>query len=215
MVSGKQTHPFMTPDTKQTLLHKLNTHSATVAVIGLALRQAQDKATWACRWPWRSPKAASPSHSAALSAGVGIDVDPNKVDAINQGRSYISDIPSERLAPLTINHSPPSPLTATTDYSLLAHCDVAIICVPTPLNKTRDPDVRYHDPYVAQLAHNGHGLRSETDLEPALRSADCAPITAATTGLTSARWRRRWWRPATLLAEQPDPIAAPRKSQLA
>jgi hypothetical protein len=35
MVSGKQIHPFMTPETKQTLLHKLNTHSATVAVIGL------------------------------------------------------------------------------------------------------------------------------------------------------------------------------------
>jgi hypothetical protein len=38
------------------------------------------------------------------------------------------------------------------------------MCVPTPLNKTRDPDVRYHDPYVAQFAHNGHDLRSETDL---------------------------------------------------
>jgi len=33
---------------KQTLLHKLNTHSANVAIIGLALQQAQDKATWAC-----------------------------------------------------------------------------------------------------------------------------------------------------------------------
>jgi len=95
-------------------------------------------------------RAASPSHSAALSAGVGIDVDPSKVDAINQGRSYISDIPSDRLTPLTINHypftinhSPASALTATTDYSILSHCDVVIICVPTPLNKTRDPDVRF------------------------------------------------------------------------
>jgi UDP-N-acetyl-D-mannosaminuronate dehydrogenase len=53
---------------------------------------------------------------------------------------------------------------------------VAIICVPTPLHKTRDPDVRYHDPYVAQFAHNGHGLRSEADLEPALHAADCGVI---------------------------------------
>jgi UDP-N-acetyl-D-mannosaminuronate dehydrogenase len=53
-----------------------------------------------------------PSHSAALSAGVGIDVDPSKVDAIREGRSTISDIPSDRLAQVTvkpalaINHSP-------------------------------------------------------------------------------------------------------------
>jgi len=96
----------MTPDTKQTLLHKLNTHSATVAIIGLALRQAQDKATWACRWP--SPCAAAESGFPV----VGIDVDPSKVDAIREGRSYISDIPSDRLAQVTvnpalaINHSP-------------------------------------------------------------------------------------------------------------
>jgi UDP-N-acetyl-D-mannosaminuronate dehydrogenase len=114
---------------------------------------------------------------------VGIDVDPNKVDAIREGRSYISDIPSDRLTPLTINHypftinhSPASALTATTDYSLLATCDVAIICAPTPLNKTRDPDVGYHDPYVAQLAHSGHGLRSEPDLAQALANADCVVV---------------------------------------
>jgi UDP-N-acetyl-D-glucosamine dehydrogenase len=157
----------MTPNTKQALLHKLNTHSAAVAVIGLGY-------------------VGLPLAVAFAESGFsvfGIDVDPSKVDAINQGRSYISDIPSDRVRQLTIDHwqltidhSPPSPLTATTDYSLLAHCDVAIICVPTPLNKTRDPDVRYHDPYVAQFAHNGHGLRSEPDLEPALRSADCVVI---------------------------------------
>ena len=100
----------------------------------------------AVRWPW--PCAAAESGFSV----VGIDVDPSKVDAIREGRSYISDIPSDRLAQVTvnpalainhspihqftINHFPASALTATTDYSLLAGCDVAIICVPTPLNKT-------------------------------------------------------------------------------
>ncbi len=56
------------------------------------------------RGPAQRPRAACASHSAALSAGVGIDVDPSKVDAINQGRSYISDIPSDRLRKLTIDH---------------------------------------------------------------------------------------------------------------
>ena len=49
--------------------------------------------------------------------------------------------------------------TATTDYGVLAHCDAAIICVPTPLNKTRDPDVRYHHlaagESLAQHIHRG------------------------------------------------------------
>jgi UDP-N-acetyl-D-glucosamine dehydrogenase len=119
---------------KNHLLSRIHDHTAAVAVIGLGY-------------------VGLPLAVAFAESGfqvVGIDVDPSKVDAINQGRSYISDIPSDRLAPLTIDHwqltidhSPPSRLTATTDYSLLSHCDVAIICVPTPLNKTRDPDVRF------------------------------------------------------------------------
>jgi|GEM_PF-3556169 len=82
---------------KQQLLTKIHDRTAVVAVIGLALhfdiaqykRQAQDKATWGCRWRWRSPCRASPSHSAALSAGGGIDVDGRKVAALNRGESYV------------------------------------------------------------------------------------------------------------------------------
>lgn len=86
---------------------------------------------------------------------VGIDVDRRKVDAINRGESYVQDIPSERLAPLADGRAAtdaasgglPAPvggrIVATTDYAALEHCDASIICVPTPLNKTRDPDVRY------------------------------------------------------------------------
>ncbi len=44
------------------------------------------------------------------------------------------------------------------------------------LLRQKGADVRYHDPYVAQFAHNGHGLRSEADLAPALRAADCVVI---------------------------------------
>jgi len=113
----------MTSNITQTLLHKLNTHSATVAVIGLGY-------------------VGLPLAVAFAESGfpvVGIDVNTGKVGAINQGRSYIEDVPSERVAQLTSNGK----LSATTDFSVLARCDAAIICVPTPLNKTRDPDVRY------------------------------------------------------------------------
>ncbi|RME48273.1 MAG: nucleotide sugar dehydrogenase, partial [Chloroflexi bacterium] len=63
--------------------------------------------------------------------------------------SYILDVSSESLAelvsPRTTNGSRqrPGSICATTQYAELAKCDVALICVPTPLNKTRDPDVRY------------------------------------------------------------------------
>jgi UDP-N-acetyl-D-glucosamine dehydrogenase len=82
---------------------------------------------------------------------VGIDVDEGKTDALNRGASYVQDIPSARVGMLVESQqdmgseSLPSPgrFRATPDYAMLDHCDAAIICVPTPLNKTRDPDVRY------------------------------------------------------------------------
>lgn len=69
----------------------------------------------------------------------GIDIDARKVDAINRGESYIQDIPSEVLAPLVKSGR----VTATTDFSVVAGLDTIDICVPTPLRKTKDPDMSY------------------------------------------------------------------------
>lgn len=68
---------------------------------------------------------------------IGIDVDPQKVEAIHRQESYVEDVPSEKLAKLA------SPIEATTDLSALAGCDTVSICVPTPLRKTGDPDMSY------------------------------------------------------------------------
>ncbi len=73
---------------------------------------------------------------------MGVDVDERKVEAIRRGESYIRDVSSHELA-RWVGESEDGRLWATTDYATLADADVAIICVPTPLNKTRDPDVRY------------------------------------------------------------------------
>lgn len=70
---------------------------------------------------------------------VGIDVDPQKVDTLNRGCSYIEDIPAGRLEPLVTDGR----LRATTDYAVLQQCDAVSICVPTPLRKTGDPDISY------------------------------------------------------------------------
>jgi UDP-N-acetyl-D-glucosamine dehydrogenase len=70
---------------------------------------------------------------------VGFDVDRNKVDTLNQGVSYIPDVPSAHVADAVQRGL----FHATTDERALADVDVIDICVPTPLRKTRDPDLSY------------------------------------------------------------------------
>jgi len=69
----------------------------------------------------------------------GIDLDPRKVAEISAGKSYIADVPTEEIAGLVRQ----SLLRASTDYALLAELDTVNICVPTPLRKTKDPDLSY------------------------------------------------------------------------
>src|SRR6266566_4425382 len=69
----------------------------------------------------------------------GIDVDQMKVGQANRGESYIPDIPSSLLRRLIDAKY----LNFTSDYTLLGEKDAIVICVPTPLGKTRDPDISY------------------------------------------------------------------------
>jgi UDP-N-acetyl-D-glucosamine dehydrogenase len=70
---------------------------------------------------------------------VGFDVDEKKVDALNAGQSYIPDVPSAHVAEAV----KAGLFRATTDERELADVDIIDICVPTPLRKTRDPDLSY------------------------------------------------------------------------
>lgn len=70
---------------------------------------------------------------------LGFDVNPAVTDLINHGDSHIQDVPGHEVAELRSGGR----LEATTDMSRLSECDVISICVPTPLSKTRDPDVSY------------------------------------------------------------------------
>ena len=69
----------------------------------------------------------------------GFEVDENKVAEINAGRSYIGDVGSD----LVKQSVDDGRLKATTDFTQLRGCDAIIICVPTPLRKTKEPDVSY------------------------------------------------------------------------
>lgn len=69
----------------------------------------------------------------------GIDIDKRKVDILNSGESYIQDIPTSVLKPLVEKGL----IKAFTDFSAVADLDTINICVPTPLRKTKDPDMSY------------------------------------------------------------------------
>lgn len=69
---------------------------------------------------------------------LGIDIDQLKVDRLNGGKSYIEHIPSSRIAKAL-----ESGFEATADFSRVAEVDAVILCVPTPLNKYREPDMSF------------------------------------------------------------------------
>jgi UDP-N-acetyl-D-glucosamine dehydrogenase len=69
----------------------------------------------------------------------GIDLDESKVDRLNHGESYVQDVPTEVLRPLVESNK----LYATTDFSVVRDLDTINIAVPTPLRKTKDPDMSY------------------------------------------------------------------------
>ena len=69
----------------------------------------------------------------------GIDKDPEKVAAIDSGRSYIGDVDSQRVSDLASSGK----LRATCQETILRECDTVSICVPTPLRKTKEPDLTF------------------------------------------------------------------------
>lgn len=85
---------------------------------------------------------------------IGLDVSRDKVDSLNRGESYILDIPTERLRPLVKSGK----LCATTEYADLRQVDTVSICVPTPLTKTKDPDMSFvvnSVDEIAKVCHEG------------------------------------------------------------
>jgi UDP-N-acetyl-D-glucosamine dehydrogenase len=70
---------------------------------------------------------------------LGFDISEGVCAGVNAGHSHIKDIPSDRLADFTRSGM----IEATTDMSRMCECDILSVCVPTPLAKSRDPDVSY------------------------------------------------------------------------
>src|SRR5215831_8930368 len=83
---------------------------------------------------------------------VGIDVQASKVDSITRGESYVQDVPTEVLKPLV----QAGKIRATTDFAAVRELDTINICVPTPLRKTKDPDMSYIVNSCQEIAKHFH-----------------------------------------------------------
>jgi UDP-N-acetyl-D-glucosamine dehydrogenase len=83
---------------------------------------------------------------------VGIDVLENKVKMINKGESYVQDVPTSVLKPLV----KAGKIRATTDFAAIKDVDTVNICVPTPLRKTKDPDMSYIVASCEEIARHFH-----------------------------------------------------------
>jgi UDP-N-acetyl-D-glucosamine dehydrogenase len=82
----------------------------------------------------------------------GLDQDPRKVELLNAGESYIADVPTGDLAP----HVAAGRLSASRDPSVLRKADAVIVCVPTPLSKSKEPDMRHILAACADIARHQH-----------------------------------------------------------
>ncbi|HZU01035.1 MAG TPA: nucleotide sugar dehydrogenase [Ktedonobacteraceae bacterium] len=148
---------------KQAFLEKITTRSLRMAVIGLGYVGLPLATTFA-------------------EAGfhvIGIDIDQHKVDLANQGKSYIPDIASTVLQQLLNSGQ----LQFTTDYATLQNVDAVSICVPTPLRKTRTPDISYilaATQQVQAYLHPGQLIVLESTTYPGTTDEVVLPALAST-----------------------------------
>ena len=134
---------------KQRLLRKISGRDAQVAVVGLGYVGL--------------PLAVEFAESGFCV--IGMDVDAEKVQQINAGESYIDDVAGERVRDLV----EAGKLSATGCYSDLRQVDAISICVPTPLRKTRDPDMSHiiqAAQSIAEIRHPGMLIVLESTTYP-------------------------------------------------
>jgi UDP-N-acetyl-D-glucosamine dehydrogenase len=151
---------------KTALLQKLRNRTAHIAILGMGY-------------------VGLPLATVFAEAGfevTGIDPIQSKVDQLNQGISYIQDVPTDQVARLVEQGL----LKATTDFSAIAKADCISICVPTPLRKTGDPDLSFilsatddMAPYVRQ----GQVVVLESTTYPGTTREILLPKLSETTGL--------------------------------
>jgi len=145
------------------LIRKIQDKSARIGVIGLGyvgLPLAVDKAI-------------------AGYEVIGFDIQQRRVDMVNQGVNYIGDVVDEELRQAVSNGR----LRATTDYDEIKNLDIVTICVPTPLDKNKQPDltfIRNSAQEVAKRLHAGMLVVLESTTYPGTTEEEVKPILEST-----------------------------------
>ena len=117
-------------------------------------------------------------------AVVLVDIDPERVDRLNRGESYIEDVTSEELGPLVESGL----VIATTDYDALREADAIVVALPTPLSRQREPDLRILSAASAEIATRlrpGHLVVLESTTYPGTTREQVLPILEAGSGLVA------------------------------
>lgn len=147
---------------KETLVTKLNNKEAIIGIVGLGY-------------------VGLPLMLRYIEVGykvLGIDIDQAKVDALNKGETYIEHIPASAIADAVAKG-----FEATTDFSRAKEADTLILCVPTPLNKYREPDMTYvfgtTDSLVPYL-REGHVVSLESTTYPGTTDEELKPRVEST-----------------------------------
>jgi UDP-N-acetyl-D-glucosamine dehydrogenase len=115
---------------------------------------------------------------------VGIEADAARCDQVNAGQSYIQDVAAADLA----RAAKSGRIVATTDYAAVQDCEAAIICLPTPLNANREPDLEIVMSAAAALAPHlrpGQLVTLESTTYPGTTREILAPILEQGSGLTA------------------------------
>ena len=115
---------------------------------------------------------------------VGIDIDEAKVSALKAGKSYIKHISAEAISEQMVSGR----LEATADFSVASTVDAVIICVPTPLNKNREPDISFIVDTGKQLApflRKGVLVALESSTYPGTTDEDLRKVLEVGSGLTA------------------------------
>lgn len=117
---------------------------------------------------------------------LGLDIDPAKVEAINQGRSYIEHIDGAAVKKLVGEGK----VSASTDFSRIKEVEAVIICVPTPLNKNREPDLSFvlkTGESIAPHLHRGILVVLESTTYPGTTDEDLRNVLEAGSGLKAGK----------------------------
>ncbi|KAF0249480.1 MAG: nucleotide sugar dehydrogenase [bacterium] len=146
-------------DAQTTLINKIESRQARVAIIGLG---------------YVGLPLAVEFGLVGFSV-IGIDTNPDKVAQLIEGSSYIKDVESEKVAQLVQQLR----FSTSTSFEVLAESDIVIICVPTPLSKTKEPDISYilaAAEAIKKHLHSGQLIMLESTTYPGTTDEVLLPI---------------------------------------